>query len=154
MRAIKFKGKRVDYDEWVEGDLIHGVGWKQGKIYILPLVKNLASIKNCNPLDGCEVIPETVGQFTGLTDKNRKELYSSDIFKDEMGVIYRCYNVIGGFAHSLPQFPSTLKEETAWPLQPLADEQTVSWFESNCEVIGNIHENPEILNKDNDATPA
>lgn len=84
-------------------------------------------------------------QFTGLHDKNGKELYASDMFKDSKETIYRCYNVVGGFAHSLPQFPSTLKEESAWPLQPLADEQTVSWFESNCEVIGNIYENPELL---------
>jgi len=85
-------------------------------------------------------------QFTGPKDKEGKELYSGDIFKDEKGTIYRCYTVTGGFACSLPQFPNTLKEETAWPLQPLADEQTVSWFESNCTIIGNIFENPELLN--------
>ena len=68
MREILFRGKRVDNAEWVEGDLIHGVRHKKGNIYILPITDNLAKY-NCDPLDGCKVIPETIGQFTGLTDK-------------------------------------------------------------------------------------
>lgn len=84
-------------------------------------------------------------QFTGLKDKNGKDLYAEDIFKDERNYIYRCYSVVGGFAHSLPQFPSTLRTETAWPLQPLADAQTGSWFESNCIIVGNIHETPDLI---------
>jgi uncharacterized phage protein (TIGR01671 family) len=84
-------------------------------------------------------------QFTGLRDKNEVELYAGDIFKDNQQTKYRCYNVVGGFAHSLPQFASTLSGVDPWPLQPLADEQTVSWFHSCCVIVGNIYQNPELL---------
>ena len=66
-QEILFRAKRIDKDLFVEGDLIHGVGYKEGRMYILPIVKNLAYLDNCHLLDGYEVIPETVGQFTGKT---------------------------------------------------------------------------------------
>ena len=78
MREILFRGKRIDNGEWVYGDLIHGVGWKEGRLYILPLVKNLASLGGCDPLDGYNVIPDTIGQFTGLTDKHEVWIFEGD----------------------------------------------------------------------------
>ena len=69
MREIKFRGLRLDRSEFVYGDLIHGVGSKNGRIYILPHKINLAYVKDCHPLDGVEVISATIGQFTGLYDK-------------------------------------------------------------------------------------
>ena len=75
MRTIKFRGKGIKSNEFVYGDLIHGVGSKHGKMFILPITVNLAYIKNCDPLDGVEVDPETVGQFTGLYDKNGVEIF-------------------------------------------------------------------------------
>lgn len=85
MREIKFRGKCSQSNDWVYGDLIHGVGFKKGNMYILPDKTNLAYVKHCDPLDGVNVIPESVGQFTGLKDKNGVEIYQHDY--DENGLM-------------------------------------------------------------------
>ena len=67
MRQIKFRGKRNDQDEWVFGDLIEENG---GDTYIVQA--NIIQWKQF------EVDPDTVSQFTGLTDRNGKEVYHKD----------------------------------------------------------------------------
>lgn len=137
MRTIKFRGKSLNNGEMVFGDLIHGQGSKSGKMYILPQTRYYPA--GCNNLDGWEVIPDTVGQFTGLLDKDGKEIYEGDILlvdefwdgeagmvkiHNEVGIKDGCFGYIG---------------ENTGDLIPFYDSKVTE------RIVGNIHDNPELL---------
>jgi hypothetical protein len=87
-------------------------------------------------------------QFIGLKDIKGKEAYTGAIFKDKKGVIRTIFEVPGGFAtESNPISFGYGFQSNSNPTEALSDKQTASWFEGNCEIIGNIFENPELLNK-------
>ena len=126
MREILFRGKRNDNGEWaVSGDVF--LGGKRKYIYIPnPDTDMSAKAYLCR-----EVIPETVGQYTGLTDKNGKEIFEGDIVKDCYGRIAQC-----------------LYNETRYRLLFNGTHYTRELefaSEVEYEIIGNIHDNPELL---------
>ena len=118
MRQIKFRGKRVDNGEWVYGDL------NQNPIhYDCQIIENGVIHHS--------VIRETVGQYTGLTDRNGKDIYENDIcLTDDSSYIHIKY---GESAESFSRFNVGFS--------------TYGYTQDLLEVTGNIHNNPGLLDK-------
>lgn len=114
MREILFRGKDI-YGKWLYGDLIN-------------LTENIKQICNHSQLEHAHSVnPETVGQYTGLTDKNGKKIFEGDIVKDIVGRM-KAVEFYNGRYYPFISFP----EYTCWNIDEV-------------EVIGNIYDNPELL---------
>lgn len=137
MREIKFRGKTQD-GKWVYGDLIHS---GTDTIAILELDAPCFELV-------VDVVPDTIGQFTGLHDKNGEEIYEGDVVVQywgfphyRNGVYYDCNARIGSvvFHHS----SSFLLLSGGKLYRLLGDGLTQ-------EVKGNIHDNPNLLTNGRD----
>lgn len=125
-RTIKFRGKTTKENKWIYG----GISVFDGYVDMFD---------ESDIVNSCEtVVPETVGQFTGLTDKNGKEVYENDVNdKGEIlkwNVIHNCFGWFtqGGFKRHILSEVYDHKGELTTPHISEA-------------IIGNIHENPELL---------
>ena len=137
MREILFRGKRTDNGEWVDGYL---------SAYDLICQNYPEDTSNATgdyygqtPYVGfVEVDPETVGQFTGMTDKNGKRIFEGDIVRCGSGRICKVIFFIS------PGF-------SGFDLVPIGGFDAPpphNWsLFSDTEVIGNITDNPELLEK-------
>ena len=140
MREIKFRGRRIDNGAWVYGhyfvspltDENSGTNMDKGWFFLSDCIK-----RHCVESNGVSFVvdPDSVGQFTGLHDKNGKEIYEGDIVScdsvfivkwDEKHAMYKCY-FVGLDEHYCN----------------LSDDYIRDYF----SVIGNIHENPDLLSR-------
>ena len=131
MREILFRGKRMDNGEWVYGYYVHIGPVSCQRTYIIP---EYASALYVN-----EVYPSTVGQYTGLNDKHGKRIFEGDVAKVLQGKDKDIAYV--GFENgAFMLYPKTgnIYERTLWEY----------WYNDwDVEVIGNITDNPELLEK-------
>ena len=145
MREYLFRGK-TETGEWLKGHLhkIDGIG--KGYTAYAIQVQDI-NTRMCRP-HSHEVITETVGQFTGLTDKNGKKIFEGDI----------CNMSILGGDHSLMKIVIKYGYVGFEPLHPdevhpddrewrsfWKSEEEYLWDTDYFTVIGNIHDNPELL---------
>ena len=141
MREIKFRGKRLDNGEWIYGSLLvsHFKDDKKERYFITQFSGNYTFEH--------EVDPATVGQFTGLRDKNGRDIWEGDIFKEDgSGIVRSVFRVPGGLAfEDNPVSFGYDHRAPVYPYSSIAETQSVSWLSQCCEVIGNIHDNPELL---------
>lgn len=150
MREILFRGKRKDFPGgWVHGWYQPPVKWGNHNFGT-----SISHFCDEGWLDDTEVIPETVGQFTGLTDKNGKKIFEGDIIKSDNGKQSAVSVVKFGeyhpkmFYRMLDMFSPGKKHLPAvgFYAKSVDKEEEMILFESPCvTVIGNIHDNPELL---------
>lgn len=142
MRDILFRGKRIDNGEWIEG------------YYTLERPSTFGGSVIENSKGDFRVDPDTIGQFTGLVDKNGVKMFEGDImrsdeypysFDDEKDNYYAevCY------FDNCPQFGTVTHKNPLSKVRGISD-GVGEGFEDNeqgeiFEVIGNIHDNPNLI---------
>lgn len=154
MREIKFRGKRVDNGDWVHGlftmtkwqsisPFEHNGIWHEPEWEVREEFKHMvkcqeinrsrywfAAIQQSKNFDSIlEVDPDTVGQFTGLKDKNGKDIYEGDIV----------HYWGGEYCQGYWEFNRTVV------IKDMIDDCFMMGEYEFLEVIGNIYENPELL---------
>ena len=125
MREILFRGKRLDNGEWVEGRYQPETTIKHWNGIQETVGVTIAYKAEDGFLEDTLVDPSTVGQYTGLTDKNGKRIFEGDILSLRTGRRHVVMFEDGAFA----------LENTAIPMR----------FANKFEVIGNIHDNQDML---------
>ena len=130
MREIEFRGKRADNGEWVYGYYYVNTWWKNARIQC-----------NVNGAYQWNVIPETVGQYTGLKDKDGKKIFEGDVVKMEKS------HILGKLLFGIIEWENGglwfhYKNPIHGGTGALG---LVAFSGMPAEVIGNVHDNPELL---------
>jgi len=122
-RQIKFRGIRVDDGRWVYGNLLQELG---------------STFISANRNEHFEILPDTSAQYTGLKDKNGKQIYEGDVFKPFTAGpnFYKVVFENGSFAiYNKYGYYSLLSKFI----------EVAERLKVDLKVVGNIYENPELI---------
>lgn len=131
MREIKFRGKRLDNGKWESGDLLEN----QGRNFIYHATSESTIEDNDDGrivVVAVEVDSSTVSQYTGLKDKNTRKAYEGDVLTDK-------FESVGVVEWQNGCFVVNFGDVDVFQISDCFDDSYQMW------VIGNIHDNPELL---------
>lgn len=161
MRTIKFRGQRIDNREWVYG-FLYQIPLPSGVASVILTTNNIHEDNSIKPqyhlaftlwVDLFPVKPETIGLFTGLHDKNGEEIYDGDIIYSEFPDGSKTNCLIGWDEESscfglMDEYNYRSKLKGYY--FPMFENTIFYNFRKHSkkfEVIGNIHDNPELLSR-------
>ena len=155
MREIIFRGKRLDNGEWVYGwpfaDTADCSLKKVGKC-VCPHDGSeyfiVEWVDDFHEYEEREVIPDTVGQYTGLKDKHGKKIFEGDIVKADNGV-QSSISVVK-FGEYYPQLFFDMLDicRMGVYLESVKHEDVILFKSRQLVVIGNVHDNPELIKEE------
>ena len=122
---IVFRGKSLDNNKWYNGDLRQ---FSDGKVFIA--YKNFAMVR---------VNLDSVGQYTGLKDKNGKEIFEGDILAHDGKVIGHVVGGVRGYCYDV--IYKNPRYDLSWSLYGTV----VNDYKGNVEVVGNVIDNNDLL---------
>ena len=127
MHEILFRGKRADNGEWVYGDLIHRQIWKRS---VPVIIRNHDD--GFDQYEEYEIDPSSVGQYTGLNDRNNEKIFDGDIVDGD----YPMSRGSVAFSGGCFEIEHMDKAES---------KSILACWNEEINIIGNIYDNPELL---------
>lgn len=152
-REILFKAKRKDNGEWVEGGSLITFLDNGEKSFFMPqfnekcicehdeMTDDILSFSDCRFY---KVDPETICRYTGLTDKNDNKIWENDIVTED----WRNEKGIVRFGEFEAQVLKNIGFNIEWNY--ISYRQDICYWVGKCEVIGNVFDNPELLEGGNE----
>ena len=137
MREILFRGKRTDNGEWVYGYYTKARYYLNDKEMHVIFAPDGEAFPRCEFSDYEEVDPETVCQYTGLTDKNGRKIFEGDIVEGN-SEYFTFTHPYGKVVYDGGQYLISFDDV-------LEDIECLGAWANDVEIIGNIYDNPELL---------